>query len=58
MEKLQVQRNQLKANYDKKLVDKEAYTKADAALSQKIADAQEKATAASGGANPSILEFY
>lgn len=43
VEKLQVQRNQLKANYDKKLVDKEAYTKADAVLSQKIADAQEKA---------------
>ncbi len=43
VEKLQVQRNQLKTNYDKKLLDKETYAKADAVLSQKISDAQEKA---------------
>jgi len=43
VEKLQAQRNQLKANYDKRLVDKETYAKADAVLSQKISDAEEKA---------------
>ncbi|PAW36290.1 hypothetical protein CIL06_11505 [Pantoea vagans] len=43
VEKLQAQRNQLKANYAKRLVDKETYAKADAVLSQKISDAEEKA---------------
>jgi len=43
VEKLQTQRNQLKANYEKKLVDKQTYAKADAVLSQKISDAQDKA---------------
>jgi len=43
VEKLQAQRNQLKTNYDKRLVDKETYAKADAVLSQKITDAENKA---------------
>ncbi|EOC1051734.1 tape measure protein [Cronobacter sakazakii] len=43
VEKLQAQRNQLKTNYDKKLLDKATYAKADEVLSQKISDAQDKA---------------
>lgn len=43
VEKLQAQRTQLKTNYDKKLLDKDTYAKADAVLSQKISDAQDKA---------------
>lgn len=55
IEKLQSQRNQLKANYDKQLLDKDTFSKADAVLNQKIADAQAKENKkAAGGkkANP------
>ena len=50
VEKLQAQRTQLKTNYDKKLLDKDTYAKADAVLSQKISEAQDKANKPSANA--------
>ena len=54
VESLQIQRNQLKANFDKQLVDKDTFAKADAVLSSKIAEAQSKGSEKGGGkaANP------
>lgn len=48
IEKLTVQREQLKANFDKQLLDKETYQKADAVLNQKIAEERKKGTKKAG----------